>query len=691
MRKFRSVTALILAVFVVLGSLNIAVFADSISVTVTDDTYINLSKDASNAESTNLVAQNKGLTAGQWRREILLRWDLSKVIPAGKEIDTAVLKIYQSAAGSGTNGISVYAISKTDYPEAAKWTDFGESPSLNGVKAATFNYEAKDSLINVDLSDYFNSIKTDKGVHAFAVFPDTLNTTFQMYSKEASDGIYAPVLEITLKDIEDYEGVDPVVITASEDTYVNKSAADSNFYSEKQLLANNVDTAYRRVAYVKFDLSGIAVPEGYEIDTVTLTMHASSAYGTANTVNLFVIPSDTDFTTVTANTMPDEGILAGTGKVTPKVVEDYNIDITDYIKTLSSLEGKVAFAVNGNSNGSLYISSIEGGSANAPRITVNFAQIQVKNEQVIPVKEIAAFSVYNAGLAEPTAEAKDVVYTPYANKTGYYSISTDAADEITNEVNRYVMMSFDIDKINVPDGKVIKSAVLKTYFMNNYSEQPVIIEALGVSDTSFGADTATWNNQPATDGSYIGHGTVGCTEGSNTVNDYTVMDITPYITSQYGGGKNAAALALHMSGIYKKSNNKSGSVTMKAYEEGGLKNPVLEITFGEPDESLSFGKAVFYKYRYNTPVTALSPGRVIVEIPAEYSGSEVKTCNMYLAAYSSYNSRLLWAGKRAVSFGATNGSGVTAIFTTAELPEDCTWKAFLWSDGLEPLIAEQSI
>ena len=63
---------------------------------------------------------------------------------------------------------------------------------------------------------------------------------------------------------------------------------------------------------------------------------------------------------------------------------------------------------------------------------------------------------------------------------------------------------------------------------------------------------------------------------------------------------------------------------MKAYEEGGLKNPVLEITFGEPDESLSFGKAVFYKYRYNTPVTALSPGRVIVEIPAEYSGSEVK-------------------------------------------------------------------
>ena len=49
------------------------------------------------------------------------------------------------------------------------------------------------------------------------------------------------------------------------------------------------------------------------------------------------------------------------------------------------------------------------------------------------------------------------------NKTGYYSISTDAADEITNEVNRYVMMSFDIDKINVPDGKVIKSAVLKTY------------------------------------------------------------------------------------------------------------------------------------------------------------------------------------------------------------------------------------
>ena len=49
--------------------------------------------------------------------------------------------------------------------------------------------------------------------------------------------------------------------------------------------------------------------------------------------------------------------------------------------------------------------------------------------------------------------------------------------------------------------------------MNNYSEQPVIIEALGVSDTGFGADTATWNNQPATDGSYIGHGTVGCTGG----------------------------------------------------------------------------------------------------------------------------------------------------------------------------------
>ena len=69
-------------------------------------------------------------------------------------------------------------------------------------------------------------------------------------------------------------------------------------------------------------------------------------------------------------------------KVTPKVVEDYNIDITDYIKTLSSLEGKVAFAVNGNSNGSLYISSIEGGSANAPRITVNFAQIQVKTNRL---------------------------------------------------------------------------------------------------------------------------------------------------------------------------------------------------------------------------------------------------------------------------------------------------------------------
>jgi hypothetical protein len=101
--------------------------------------------------------------------------------------------------------------------------------------------------------------------------------------------------------------------------------------------------------------------------------------------------------------------------------------------------------------------------------------------------------------------------------------------------NRNAYLKFDLSSVSS-----VSTAKLRLYGkLDNTVTKNIPIEVFGVSSTTWGESTITWNNKPATGTTAIGRFTV-----IDTTARYYEVDISGYVKSQRAAGKTVIAIAL---------------------------------------------------------------------------------------------------------------------------------------------------
>jgi len=159
-------------------------------------------------------------------------------------------------------------------------------------------------------------------------------------------------------------------LTATADTYAFGGSTGTNYGTATVLAAKDDGTtsvSFDRIAYVKFDLSGLAFTP--TTATLILATDATTAAGTV-TVNQCTTDSWTETGLTWAN-KPATGATIGTATVAAGVVTDKSINVGSYVNSQYTGDATkiVSFALTGN-NAQLYFKSREAGAGNGPELVV---------------------------------------------------------------------------------------------------------------------------------------------------------------------------------------------------------------------------------------------------------------------------------------------------------------------------------
>jgi len=159
-------------------------------------------------------------------------------------------------------------------------------------------------------------------------------------------------------------------LTATADTYAFGGSTATNYGTATVLGAKDDGTtsvSFDRIAYVKFDLSGLAFTP--TTATLILATDATTQAGTV-TVNQCTTDSWTETGLTWAN-KPATGATIGTATVAAGVVADKSINVGSYVNSQYTGDATkiVSFALTGN-NAQLYFKSREAGAGNAPELVV---------------------------------------------------------------------------------------------------------------------------------------------------------------------------------------------------------------------------------------------------------------------------------------------------------------------------------
>lgn len=316
-------------------------------------------------------------------------------------------------------------------------------------------------------------------------------------------------------------------ITAFEDTYVQNGFSDKNFGGEKQIIIKgNTAGATHRIAYLKFDLSGVAAADVGKAEIV-LSGTAGSAEDTDN-------PQDYIFYEVDANSWSEMAVTYNTRPTLGNEVTRRNalwgtrmsFDLTDYVK--NHVGKKISLALTGDPNTGTRVdfNSRESGSGPILMISKSLSNYQVnlpkkegfgqgqdpwewaeklyaesKYEKTEPyetgnVKKTAAM-IYKMTVSEDTyANSGKAADTNFGNSEKLM-IKSDAA---TTDTGRRTFLKFKLNEL--PEGDILYSYLyLYTVYMQNDNVYPV--EIYLADSNSWTQNTLTWNNMPSAAGEPI--------------------------------------------------------------------------------------------------------------------------------------------------------------------------------------------
>jgi hypothetical protein len=183
-----------------------------------------------------------------------------------------------------------------------------------------------------------------------------------------SSGTSANSAEVTATPIAGTGGT--VTLYPVEDTYAFGGSAGTNYGTDLTFAAKEdgtASTSFDRVAYLKFDLSGVA--SNPTAATLTLTSNNTTEGGTA-TVNQLATDSWTE-TGLTWTNRPGIGSAIASNAITAAAVNDYSYDVLSYVQSQYTGDASkiVSFAVTGN-NAQLKFASREAGVGDRPSLVL---------------------------------------------------------------------------------------------------------------------------------------------------------------------------------------------------------------------------------------------------------------------------------------------------------------------------------
>lgn len=323
--------------------------------------------------------------------------------------------------------------------------------------------------------------------------------------------------------------------TPEADSYVNANAPTTNYGTNSLIW---MDSSPETNGYLRFDVQNLDGP----VSSATLRVLMGSTNSTGFDVHQVADTSwiETGTGEIIYNNAPTIGsVINASGSVTTNVWAE--IDVTSYITgnglysfgTTTSSNSPMRFRTRDSSTPPELVIETGSGATDTPTATATSTSTSTPTptdgpsptptSTGTPTATATATNTFTLTPTTPAGGGSTFTFSPVADASvidnrpnnNYGTTQTLEAD-ISPDMRSY--LRFDIQGL---DGSVV-TATLRLYSLDTSSTG---IGIVGVSDTSWGETTITYNNAP----------TLGSTinaSGATTVNTWIEIDISSYITGE---------------------------------------------------------------------------------------------------------------------------------------------------------------
>nr|WP_036670559.1 Ig-like domain-containing protein [Pedobacter borealis] len=208
-------------------------------------------------------------------------------------------------------------------------------------------------------------------------------------------------------------------------------------------------------------------------------------------------------------------------------------------------------------------------------------------------------------------------------------------------------------------GSTVNSAKLRVYASRTNADPLRFVSVYGISNTTWGEDTITWNNQPTETGMLLGKYTI-----TNISRKWYELDVTAYVNSQLAIGKKIVSFRLVNEGAQGTGNN----VNFNS-REAADNRPELALNQGPVSQNIGvlnagLGSTVGSELTLNVtawPNPSTSEFNVQVVSPSNET--------LQLRVYSSVGQQLVKQARMAVNESMAFGSGLAAGMYLVEVQQ----------------------
>lgn len=287
------------------------------------------------------------------------------------------------------------------------------------------------------------------------------------------------------------------------DAYVRDGSYANTNYGTGTTMAVKADAAgYNRQSYLRFNYA--AFPDA-TTSSALLRIYASGVNTAPSRVISVYGIADTTWgeNTITWNNKPTAGTLLGTITVTNQAGQWYQLDVTSYIQSNMATK-RVSFRLVNEAAPS----ATNDVSFNTKEAASNQPQLFIAKNQSQPEKDTIGT------IADAYVRDGNFANNNYGANTTM-QVKSDASGFTRNSYLKFDYNSFI--------GSNAASALLRVYASSVNTDASRVVSVYGITDTSWGESTITWNNKPVA-GTLLGTFTI-----TNQAGVWYEFDVTSYI------------------------------------------------------------------------------------------------------------------------------------------------------------------
>lgn len=318
------------------------IFPPSLSaVTASADSYVRAGSESARNFGTEPLMVVKSSSNSHYTRSSLIRFNTANLsIESGARVYLVLHVDSFYNEGSGERRISLHECANDSWSETAvTWNNQpAAGPLLMDivVQASDIGHE-----IALDVTDYVVAQKSSDGLASFMIKqPHELNRGVLLSTRESAN---PPQLQASGSSLPPAITLRPIA-----DTYSRAGTHSAGKFGTEATLnvKESSDNNYDRRSYLRFDLATITSPVSQAV--IVLTVNNIGGENVSNrTIELRKLPDDSwSEASLTWSNQPGYGSLLQSFTVTSALVgSEIAIDVTDYVNSERSGDGKVSFVL----------------------------------------------------------------------------------------------------------------------------------------------------------------------------------------------------------------------------------------------------------------------------------------------------------------------------------------------------------